>query len=439
MIMEKPRRTVNMDKDTHDVHVRVPVNSTFSVPNNVRVNTDERLTSGGLRAFASGSDVLHTMNADADFSASYMGVTVSGAVSYATASHFTTDQQYAFLSKNIASYTARITDYDTFVNTPVINAASALPDWNPAVSATVSKYKHFFSTYGTHTIVNAYYGWRFQLQCAQSNKTTDETKNFELSCKVKYLDSASASADFKTTTAYKTFEKESNVSVEAIGGRANEAGAVQDDPANLVAKQTWLSDAGTEPNEGIIAVDMIPISKIFDKLTDDDSGTMRHINKRLGMSLFDLQNGCQRRLVIHGVVSGIDQVKLLIKSPNGIFAASNVPGILPANKRWETDSVSVRSVVEAEYSRMTYIQSDSSASMTLEATILCSNITKIDIPQQTLDIFAERRKRGTEDIWETTGAFTVPVPAVPMSAFPEFTLEFTLDLKPELDFWWPQD
>jgi len=55
-----------------------------------------------------------------------------------------------------------ISDYDTFVNDSLINEASKLPDWDLANKETVSAYMNFFRTYGTHTIVAAYSGWKYQ-------------------------------------------------------------------------------------------------------------------------------------------------------------------------------------------------------------------------------------------------------------------------------------
>jgi hypothetical protein len=135
-----------------------PVNSQFQVPDNVALFTDSRQSSAEVITRTSGSEVSKSIEADASFSASLMGVTASGSVSYDTSSDFKEDQQYAFLSQNVSGFAARISDYDTFVNANLIKNAAVLAPWSNKDSTVKKAYKALFEEYGTHIVETAYYG-----------------------------------------------------------------------------------------------------------------------------------------------------------------------------------------------------------------------------------------------------------------------------------------
>ena len=116
---------------------------TFDVPNNISIHTDVSVGNGSLRSFKSGEEVNHAFEADAKFSAEYMGVTVSGSSSYSYKSDYTHDQQYAFTSSSTIAYAAIMKDIAHSLNPEVRDAALALPPWSEDFMI-VQQYFDFF-------------------------------------------------------------------------------------------------------------------------------------------------------------------------------------------------------------------------------------------------------------------------------------------------------
>jgi hypothetical protein len=117
---------------------------TFSVPNNVDLHTDTSTGQGDLAVYHSGEEVNHAFETDASFSASYLGVTVSGSTSYSYKTQYTHDQQYAFTSSSVTAYASEITNIGHCLNPFVRKFAIGLPQWNELDFKVVQAYFEFF-------------------------------------------------------------------------------------------------------------------------------------------------------------------------------------------------------------------------------------------------------------------------------------------------------
>jgi hypothetical protein len=117
---------------------------TFSVPSNVDVHTETSTGKGDLAVYHSGEEVNHAFETDASFSASYLGVTVSGSTSYSYKTQYTHDQQYAFTSSSVTAYAAEITNIAQFLNPFIRKSAIGLPQWNKLDFEVVQAYFDFF-------------------------------------------------------------------------------------------------------------------------------------------------------------------------------------------------------------------------------------------------------------------------------------------------------
>jgi hypothetical protein len=189
---------------------------TFSVPNNVDIHTDISTGQGDLAVYHSGDEVNHAFETDASFSASYLGVTVSGSASYSYKTQYTHDQQYAFTSSSMTAYAAEITNISQYLNPFVRKFAIGLPQWNALDLKVVQAYFDFFrwgsalpnmfdweltqlhgSIVGTHVVIIVYSGWRIQVQIQAENTTDHAQEDFSVNITAKYL-SNSVSVDTKT-------------------------------------------------------------------------------------------------------------------------------------------------------------------------------------------------------------------------------------------------
>jgi hypothetical protein len=103
---------------------------TFAVPANIDVHTETSIGEGSLSVYHSGSAVNKAIKADASFSATYLGVSVSGSTSYYYNSKYTDYQQYAFTSSSVTAYASQIKMIAASLNPTIRKAALALPEWN---------------------------------------------------------------------------------------------------------------------------------------------------------------------------------------------------------------------------------------------------------------------------------------------------------------------
>ena len=116
---------------------------TFKVPANIDIHTETSTGTGDLAIYHSGEEVNHAIETDASFSASYLGVTVSGSASYSYKSQYTDDRQYAFTSSSVTAYASQLKAVASSLNPSVKKVALALPQWSQDFKV-VQAYFEFF-------------------------------------------------------------------------------------------------------------------------------------------------------------------------------------------------------------------------------------------------------------------------------------------------------
>ena len=139
----------------------------YDIPEAVRIS-QESVFLGTFLSYATGNDAQKAFRADATLPARYLAVTGTDvAIVLAHDRSFIRENQYAFYSFSNSAYAARLADYDDLLNqTALLRGVEDLPqNFNGDSEDVLAAYKSFFQRFGSHVIVNASYGARFQLVC----------------------------------------------------------------------------------------------------------------------------------------------------------------------------------------------------------------------------------------------------------------------------------
>ncbi|KAF9487886.1 hypothetical protein BDN71DRAFT_1348694, partial [Pleurotus eryngii] len=157
--------------------------------------------------YKSGSEANSYFEADASLSVRYLGVSGSVSASYATEKMFRQENQYAFYSFNSSTYVAVLRDWADLLNeTALKRRLETMPrPFDENNENHVNEWKEFFDSWGTHVILNATYGARYQLVASYNG----------------IMAGGDFDASVKSEEQYKTFTdfKQQNVAVK--GGDAN--------------------------------------------------------------------------------------------------------------------------------------------------------------------------------------------------------------------------
>jgi len=240
---------------------------TFEVPENVDVHTDISIGEGSLAVYHTGSAVNTAIQSNASFSASYLGVSVSGSASYSYNSQYTDDQQYAFTSSSVTAYGSEIKMISASLNQSVRTAALALPAWSNNFNV-AQTYYNFFSTYGTHVITIVYSGWRIQIQAQADNTTAASQTQFAVNVEAKYL-SNSVDVSVSSDSSWSDFNDSSTSNSQVYGGKPSDIEALTDLPFPPAARATWDAAVGTRPDEDVIQVAAEEIGVVYQQIPGD--------------------------------------------------------------------------------------------------------------------------------------------------------------------------
>ena len=149
----------------HLHYIYVPDGVVYNVPGVIRV-FQEPISQGTFLTYATGNDAQKAFRADAGLPARYLAVTgTDTAVVLAHDRSFIRENQYAFYSFTNSAYSARLVDYADFLNeAALLRGVEDLPQrFDGDDDKVLDAYKSFFQRFGSHVIVNANYGARFQL------------------------------------------------------------------------------------------------------------------------------------------------------------------------------------------------------------------------------------------------------------------------------------
>lgn len=123
---------------------------------------------GNYITYKSGSEASQSFQVDASLSVRYLAVSGSASASYATEKSFRQENQYAFYSFNANTYSASLRDYADLLNESALKKRiEELPiPFDGSNDDHVKKWRDFFSSFGTHVIINCSYGARYQMVSA---------------------------------------------------------------------------------------------------------------------------------------------------------------------------------------------------------------------------------------------------------------------------------
>ena len=95
----------------------------------------------------------------------YLAVSTSASVGYSIDKNYRREDQWAMYSLNADTYLASLRDYaDLLAHDSLLQWLEDLADINDGSNAAVVKaWRDFFSAWGSHVIIKAAYGARFQL------------------------------------------------------------------------------------------------------------------------------------------------------------------------------------------------------------------------------------------------------------------------------------
>ncbi|KAI9463155.1 hypothetical protein HD554DRAFT_2175660 [Boletus coccyginus] len=232
----KGRRII--DFDIYDKLRQVNINGVvYDVPEPVRIS-QESLFQGSFLSYPTGNDVQKAFRADAGLPALYLAVTgTDAAIVLAHDRSFIRENQYAFYSFTHSVYAARLADYDNLLNqTALLRGVEDLPpQFNGDNEDVLAAYKSFFQRFGSHVIVNANYGARFQLNAWASNVNASVNSKFATNVKA-YFNGVPSGGEYdtkvKSEAQYKVFLEYLQRLVTVMGGDSRLFSNLSSDPTN---------------------------------------------------------------------------------------------------------------------------------------------------------------------------------------------------------------
>lgn len=136
----------------------------YDVPRCIGVSQYNR-SDGNYVTYKTGSEASSSFKTEASMSVRYLAVSASASASYALDKTFKREDQFAFYSFNADTYLASMRNYADLLNEAALKKRlDDLPKpFNGDNDKNLSEWKDFFASFGTHVIINASYGARFQL------------------------------------------------------------------------------------------------------------------------------------------------------------------------------------------------------------------------------------------------------------------------------------
>ncbi|KAG6369321.1 hypothetical protein JVT61DRAFT_15040 [Boletus reticuloceps] len=222
----------------------------YDVPQAVRIS-QEPLSQGTFVSYATGTDVQKAFRADAGLPARYLAVTgTDAAILLAQDRSFIREYQYALYSFTHSAYAARLADYDDLLNeSALLRGVEDLPQrFNGDDERVLDAYKSFFERFGSHVIVNANYGARFQLNAWASNDNASVNAKFNTDVKA-YFNGIPNGGQYdervKSEAQYKVFLEYLQRIVTIIGGDSQLSSNLTSDPTRWATYAQWSATVYT--------------------------------------------------------------------------------------------------------------------------------------------------------------------------------------------------
>ena len=135
------------------------------MPVSIGIKKDVLTVQGNYITYKTGTETINAFKHDDGLSVRYLAVSGDVSASYAVQKSFRRDNQYAFYSFNSLDYTAILRDYADLLNEKaLLNAIEDLPTpFNGSKAKNLHAWKNFFESFGSHVVISATYGTRYQL------------------------------------------------------------------------------------------------------------------------------------------------------------------------------------------------------------------------------------------------------------------------------------
>lgn len=135
------------------------------MPKAIGVSTDANTISTTFTTYKTGGEASFSFQNDGSLASLYCGVTGNASVNAATNKMFRNTNQWAFYCFYKNRYLAQLRNYGSLLQVnPLAAAIRRLPEqFDGNNKATVTAYKNFFDTYGTHLITKVRRGSRLLL------------------------------------------------------------------------------------------------------------------------------------------------------------------------------------------------------------------------------------------------------------------------------------
>ncbi|KAI6039604.1 MAC/Perforin domain-containing protein [Pisolithus marmoratus] len=245
----KGRRIIDFDiyGNLHEVTIN---GVAYSVPGAVFIS-QESLFQGAYMSYATGNDAQNAFRADAGLPARYFAVTgTDTAIAVAHDRPFIGENQYAFYSFTNSVYAARLRDYDDLLNEDaLLRGVEDLPQqFNGNNENVLAAYKSFFQSFGSHVIVNANYGARFQLSAWALNDNASVNAKFNTDVKAFFNgipDGGEYDETVKSEAQYTIFLEYLQRLVTVVGGDAQLSSNLTSDPTSWSTYKQWSDNVYT--------------------------------------------------------------------------------------------------------------------------------------------------------------------------------------------------
>ena len=142
----------------------------YNVPESIEVRFNDDRDTGTYLTFPSGGDASDAFKNDPSVASRFFAITGDSTVSASLGRYLRNQNQFAFFSFSQNKYFADLKDIDSLLDIGTLRAGIlSLPmPFNSGNADTLTKYKQFFESYGTHVITKARYGACMQLVSVRS-------------------------------------------------------------------------------------------------------------------------------------------------------------------------------------------------------------------------------------------------------------------------------
>ncbi|KAI6039576.1 MAC/Perforin domain-containing protein [Pisolithus marmoratus] len=249
--IKRGRRVVQYktEEDTRKLDVGGTV---YDVPKVIGI-TDCSSTEENHVTYSNGTAASSALKIDTSLSTRYLAVSARASVSYAIEKTYNREYQWAMYTFNAGTYLASLRNYtDLLAETALASRLEdmvAIGDGNN--KDVVQDWKDFFTSWGSHVIIKAALGARFQLNVWASNSNSSVNERFSTSVTTSFNGiGAGGRFDASVTTEeqYKTFSEYMQKQVSVVGGNPAINRRLTADPTQYEAFVEWASSVSENPS-----------------------------------------------------------------------------------------------------------------------------------------------------------------------------------------------